>query len=431
MEPVIICVDDEETVLATLKEQLKYNLEGDFIIEIAESGEEALELLEELMEEDVEIPLIISDQIMPGVKGDELLARAHALLPATLKILLTGQASAEDVGNAINRANLFRYIGKPWEEADLTLTVREAVRSYFRDKDIDKKSAELETLNQELERKVSTFYKFVPVQFLELLDCKNDFDQIKLGLSAECEMSVLFSDIRSFTQYSEKRSPREIFQFINTYLAHMGPIIRDNAGFIDKFIGDAIMGLFETPDDAIRASIHMLRRLVENNKLRKRDGHAPIHIGIGINTGNLMLGTVGEEDRLETTVIGDVVNLASRVAKLTKEYGASLLISEYTFQNLENPDQFLCRFMGKTKVRGKEAPIGVFEIFDADPPGSREKKMDSMKTFKEALGFYNEREFERAQTLFEDCYNKNPDDNIALFYVERCQRILKSIMGRY
>ncbi len=430
MEPVIICVDDEETVLATLKEQLKHNLEGDFIIEIAESGDEALELIDELMEEKVDIPLVISDQIMPGVKGDELLERVHSLLPGTLKILLTGQASAEDVGNAINRANLFRYIGKPWEEADLTFTVREAIRSYFRDKDIENKNAELESLNRELARKVETFYKFVPVRFLELLECKNDFDQIKLGLSSECALSVLFSDIRAFTKYSEKRTPRKIFQFLNDYLAHMGPIIRDNAGFIDKFIGDAIMGLFEAPDDAIQAAIRMLQHLMEYNEERTLGGHEPIHIGIGINTGNLMLGTVGEEDRLETTVIGDVVNLASRIGKLTKEYGAALLISEYTFQGLKNPDKFLCRFMGKTRVRGKEAPIGVFEIFDADPPEVRERKWDSMKTFKEALAFYNEREFERAQMLFEDCYQKNPEDDIALFYVERCQRILKSIMGR-
>ncbi len=150
----IICVDDESIVLTGLKSQLKRYFENEYNIETAESAEEALEIFEDLLEDSEEIPLIISDQIMPGMKGDELLVKIHQLRKNTLKILLTGQADARAVGNSVNNANLYRYIAKPWDEADLTLTVKEALRSYFQDKKLEQQNAELLELNQSLEQKV-------------------------------------------------------------------------------------------------------------------------------------------------------------------------------------------------------------------------------------------------------------------------------------
>ncbi|MFB2921992.1 response regulator [Aerosakkonema funiforme] len=157
----IICIDDERVVLVSLRDQLNNHLSNEFDIELAENGEEALEILAELQADDIEIPLIICDQIMPGIKGDELLIKIHSLYPKTLKIMLTGQASTEAVGNALNRANLYRYIAKPWDETDLCLTVTEAIRSYFQDKELIYKNqvlqkirTELEELNASLEQKV-------------------------------------------------------------------------------------------------------------------------------------------------------------------------------------------------------------------------------------------------------------------------------------
>lgn len=204
MQPLIICVDDEETVIETLKDQLRFHLKGSCGIEVAGSGEEVLELLDELIEEKLEIPLVISDQAMPGVKGNELLEQVHIRTPQALTILLTGQASVDDVGLAVNNANLYRYIGKPWQESDLILTVREALKSYFQKQAIDKK-------NDEIRRKAEIFYKFVPVRFLEILDCKKDFEAIKLGACCECQLSVLFSDIRDFTKISEPLTPQKNF----------------------------------------------------------------------------------------------------------------------------------------------------------------------------------------------------------------------------
>ncbi len=142
-KPVILCVDDEKIVLNGLKEQLKRAMGNDYSIETAEGGEDALEIFEELLEDNYEIPVIIADYIMPDMKGDELLKRIHDISPKTLKIMLTGQASTEGVTNAVNYANLYRYMGKPWQQEDLILTVTEALRSYFQDKQLEEQNKKL------------------------------------------------------------------------------------------------------------------------------------------------------------------------------------------------------------------------------------------------------------------------------------------------
>ena len=151
----IICVDDEPFVLESLKEQLKRYLGDSYYIEVAQSGEEALEIVEDLQEEGIEVPLIISDQIMPGMKGDELLIQLHERYPKMLKIMLTGQASADAVGRVVNAANLYRYIAKPWDETDLSLTVTEALGRYARDRQLAEQNEILKKLNASLEQKVA------------------------------------------------------------------------------------------------------------------------------------------------------------------------------------------------------------------------------------------------------------------------------------
>ncbi|WP_008313418.1 ATP-binding protein [Leptolyngbya sp. PCC 6406] len=150
-KPAIICVDDELILLESLRDELRQSFNQKFLIEIVDSGEGALELVEELLEEDYEIPLVISDYIMPGMKGDELLKRIHQRLPKTLKVMLTGQATIEAVGNAIQHAKLYRYIAKPWQPEDLRLTVSEAVNSYQQDKKLAAQNQQLLSLNQALE----------------------------------------------------------------------------------------------------------------------------------------------------------------------------------------------------------------------------------------------------------------------------------------
>ena len=153
-EQVILCIDDEPIVLDSLKEQLIQGFEGKYIIEVAESGDEALELFDELINDHFEIPVVIADFIMPGMNGDALLTKIHAMKPSAKTILLTGQASIEGVSNAVNQANLYRFIAKPWEKNDLILTLREALKSFEQEKTIFLQNQELRELNVNLEKKV-------------------------------------------------------------------------------------------------------------------------------------------------------------------------------------------------------------------------------------------------------------------------------------
>lgn len=165
---VILCVDDEKLVLTSLKAQLKRGLGSGYIIEIAESGEDALEIIEEISQEHGELPLIISDQIMPGMKGDDLLILIHQRLPRTLSIMLTGQANADAVGRALNQAGLYHYIAKPWDETDLLLTVSEALKSYFQEKTIEEQKTELERLVWQLQEYNETLEKRVDERTFEI-----------------------------------------------------------------------------------------------------------------------------------------------------------------------------------------------------------------------------------------------------------------------
>jgi class 3 adenylate cyclase/FixJ family two-component response regulator len=426
---VIICVDDEKTVLKSLKTELKDALGNAYRIEIAEGGEDALELIAELMEDEYEIPLIISDYVMPDMKGDELLRRVHQLSPKTLKVMLTGQATIEAVGNAIKNAKLYRYIGKPWQTEDLKLTVTEAVHSYSQDKKLASQNAELRQINQELKfaleqqsKLTEAAKRFVPNEFVSLLS-HDSLSDVKLGDSVEKEMSILFSDIRDFTALSEGMTPQENFNFINAYLSRMEPGIIENQGFIDKYIGDAIMALFgHSAVDAVKAGISMLHSLDDYNQYRINAGYVPIKIGIGINTGSLMLGTVGATNRMDSTVIGDAVNLASRVESLTKSYGVSMLITQNTFLKLiAQNTAYATRSIGRVRVKGKSDLVTIHEVFETDKPEVKEGKLATLPMFAEALYWYSLNKQIEAAQLFDECLQKNPLDQVAQNYLERCQ----------
>jgi two-component system NtrC family sensor kinase len=168
VKPVILCVDDEHILLESLRDELRDTFEQRFLIEIADGGENALELVQELLEEGFEIPLVISDYIMPDMRGDELLRKIHERLPKTLKVMLTGQATIEAVSNAVKHAKLYRYIAKPWEQEDLRLTVLEAVNSYEQDKRLAEKNQQLMVLNQALEEANHTLEQRVVARTQEL-----------------------------------------------------------------------------------------------------------------------------------------------------------------------------------------------------------------------------------------------------------------------
>ena len=272
-------------------------------------------------------------------------------------------------------------------------------------------------------RLTEAYQRFVPSQLLSSLEKESILD-VELGDQVEKEMSILFSDIRSFTALSESMTPEENFGFINSYLSIMGPLVRKHHGYIDKYVGDSIMALFDrTPDDAVQTSVSMFKALSEFNKERLRSGKEEIHIGIGINTGMLIFGTLGEKDRMEGSVISDAVNLAARLEGLTKLYKTQLLISEVTFKKL-TLGVFKARLIDKVAVKGKETSVLVYEVLDAETPELFKKKQDTIKFFEQGWNLYQNQRFEEAQHLFCRCLELAPEDTVANLYVERCKNLI-------
>ncbi|MBP7282169.1 MAG: adenylate/guanylate cyclase domain-containing protein [Leptospiraceae bacterium] len=279
----------------------------------------------------------------------------------------------------------------------------------------------VELLSHDLSKTNVAYSRFVPKEFLSYLE-KQNITEVMLGDQIQKDMTILFSDIRSFTEMSESMSPEENFNFINEYLRVMNPIIRKYNGFIDKYIGDAIMALFPLKtEDAVLASIEMIRGLQSFNIIRATQDLPPVKIGIGIHTGSLMLGTVGDSERMEGTVISDAVNLASRIEGLTKIYGASIVVSEKTMMNLPNYENYNYRFLGKVEVKGKKDPAPIFEIFESDEIDIRQKKKDSKMHFELAINAFFNGEKEEARKLFEEIFANNQNDMASFYYMQKCK----------
>ncbi len=210
-------------------------------------------------------------------------------------------------------------------------------------------------------KQLNTAYRrFVPQEFLDFL-AKEKFSDIRLGDQVEKEMTILFTDIRNFTTISEQMTPQENFQFINDYLRFMEPVIIQNNGFIDKYIGDAIMALFpDSPDDALQAAVEMRQALKGFNDYKKN--MKDIDTGIGIHTGRLMLGVIGGNNRMDGTVISDAVNLAARLEGLTKKYNKAIITSQETISKLKHKDKFIFEEIGPVQVKGKEKAVKVFSV---------------------------------------------------------------------
>jgi len=273
-------------------------------------------------------------------------------------------------------------------------------------------------LEEELIRTNRSFNRFVPHEFLDNLQRENIVD-VKLGDNIAKDMTVLFSDIRSFTSLSENMTPEENFRFLNSYLKIVSPIIRSNNGFIDKYIGDAIMAIFPTKcEDAMKAAIEMQHKVIDYNIGRTTAGYAPIEIGIGLHYGPLMMGTIGEEERMEGTVISDAVNLASRLEGLTKLMGARIIMSEETFLNVgDNHVKYNVRNIGKVRVKGKNEPVNLIEVIDGNDTSVTEAKLKSKKLFEKGMKYYQNKYFDKAEDAFNKVLIINKNDRAADFYL--------------
>ncbi|MBE9094693.1 response regulator [Tychonema sp. LEGE 07203] len=394
----ILIVDDEPVNIQVLVNNL---LRENYAIAEASSGKEALALIDTGYKPD----LILLDIMMPRMTGYKVCQKIREKFTAIEVpiVMLTAKNQVSDLVQGFN-AGANDFLTKPFVKDELLARIKTHIR--------------LAKIN-------AAYGRFVPHDFLRFLGHESIVD-VQLGDQIQKDMTVLFSDIRSFTTISEAMTPQENFNFINSYLSRVSPVIRAHQGFIDKYIGDAIMALFpESADDAVRAAVEMQKQVIVYNQHRQRSNYAPIAIGIGLHAGTLMLGTIGEEERMESTVIADAVNLASRLEGLTKVYGSGILVTESILERLGDREQYLYRFVDRVTVKGKTSVVSVFEIYDAETQQSMELKQETAAAFEKGLELYFEQNFTKAQKIFKKICETNPQDKLAAIY---CQRSLKNRM---
>ena len=387
----ILVVDDEPINHQVLSNHL--SLEN-YHITAAMNGEEALEALEKGPAFD----MVLLDIMMPRMSGYEVCKKIREkYLPAELPIIMiTAKNQISDLVQGFSfGAN--DYLTKPFSKDEFLARIKTHLNLF--------------NIN-------AAYGRFVPHEFLKALGQESILD-IHLGDQVEKEVTVLFSDIRSYTTLAESMTPQENFNFINAYLGRMGPIIQQNKGFVNQYYGDGIMALFLTaPSDAIRAAIEMLQELMTYNEDRRQKGRLPIRVGIGVHTGPLMLGIIGDRMRMEAGVVSDTVNTAARMEGLTKHFGVNVIVSEDAINNLSGLANVEHRFLGKVLVKGKKEPVAIYDFFEGDTADLKARKQKSLTDFEQAVNAYFQGNLDAAIASFRKVLAIHPTDKTAGRYLK-------------
>ena len=347
----ILFVDDEEYNLVAFKATFRQ----DYDIYTAQSGKEALELIK-----GKEIGLIITDQRMPEMTGVELLEKVLPKYPDAVRIIITGYSDVEAIISAINNGNVFRYITKPWDERELKMTIENARRLYelrIKNKEL---VSELQLKVNEQERTLRLFQKYVPGDVVNKTLAQSE-ESIFEGETRE--VAVLFCDIRGFTPMSEEMTPREVVSFLNKYYTVMNSIIKRHNGTVTQFVGDEIFATFGAPlqhPDNEKSAVFCALEMIEVLPQLKNETGKEFIIGIGINSGEVVTGNLGSEDRIDYSITGDTVNTGKRIEMLTKERPNSILISEKVYEKIK--DVVEAKKLDPQAVRGKKEPLILYEL---------------------------------------------------------------------
>ena len=372
MSSIILLVDDSRTIRSHVRNILQ-NSDEDYQVVDKEDGYQALKWLS--VQTGKTLPdIVILDRNMPNMSGDDCI-RILKSDPAWKRIpvlFLTAQVEMSELVRGLSELEAEDYLPKPFDPREFLARIKVLIRikkaedlTHQLNLDLEDslvlqkkayeelKSTKIRLAETEAAAKLTgVFEKFVPKEFLNRI-APDGLENLLFGHAESDFVTILFSDIRAFTEISENLSPQELMDFLNGYLREMNPPIMGNHGFVDKFIGDAIMAVFDRPDmsdadearSAVEAALGMQKVLEQLNTKRRKLKLDPVAMGIGIHSGNVIIGTVGFEERMDSTVLGDAVNLASRLEGLTKYYGCSLIISEDTLRLLEDQKNYQILFL--------------------------------------------------------------------------------------
>ena len=278
-------------------------------------------------------------------------------------------------------------------------------------------------------RMKSTMSRYMDPELADQLMNAGESDDVMGGKQSTA--SVLFSDVRSFTTITEELGAQGTVKLLNDYFTIMVDCITDEGGMLDKFIGDAMMCIFGTPipheddpDRAVRAAIRMMTDLKVFNDKRAAEGKMPIDHGMGVNTDSIVSGNIGSPKRMDYTVIGDGVNLAARIESACKQYGAHILISEFTYKAVKAT--YRTRQVDYVIVKGKTEPVGVFEVLDFHDDDSYPNMIEALGNFNDGYRAWNDGKWDQAIKLFNSVKKINPEDKAAQLYLDRCDYMKKN-----
>lgn len=389
----ILVVDDEPINRKVLENHLKV---AGYQMEEARSGEEAISKLTE----EHGFDLVLLDIMMPGLSGFEVCEKIRETHTASELpvIMLTAKNRVSDLVNGFN-SGANDYLSKPFSKNELL----SRLKTHLNLKGIHRATS-----------------KFVPTEFLKSVG-REHITEVVLGDHVEKKVTVLFSDIREYTKIAEGMTPRQNFKFINSYVGKMGPVIQANNGFVNHYLGDGILALFpHTPREALQSAIDMQKAIHNYNKRREKEGYLPISVGMGLHTGPLIMGIIGDHLRNDTAIISDTVNAASRLEGITKFYGAQIILSEDSLKAIKDQQSFGLRFLGRVKVMGKEKSLGIYECFDGDrEEESIRLKTKNLKLFEKGIDLFMNGKFPKASAAFDKVLSQNPQDRVARYFVSK------------
>lgn len=354
----ILVVDDDSLITRALRRLIQDILRKQNQLERYELATEndPVRALQAIRDNPMSLALVISDIMMPEMNGLELLAQIKQLYPLAPRIVLTGYADKENAIQALNELGLFHYVEKPWDDPIFRQLIFNALSRYRQD------------------RMEALFRRYVPFEIIETFVDQSD-DTILEGKTLDA--TILFLDIVDFTRLATHMEAQAVVKMLNEYFTLMVDIIHKHDGILDKFTGDGLMALFGVPkptssalhtQNAVLAAREIIDRVSKLNDKRQASHLTPIRIRIGLDTGQVVAGNIGSTGRVNYTVIGDVVNTASRIEDaarhIIKDDPGCLLISQNLYHSLSDDMRNKLSFeaQGATTLRGKEEKVALYKI---------------------------------------------------------------------
>jgi len=394
----ILVVDDEPINQQVLKNHL---ISSEYHITAAMNGPDALKIIES----GVHFDLILLDVMMPRMSGYEVCQkiREQYLSSELPVIMVTAKDQVADLVQGLETgAN--DYITKPFSKDEFLARINTHLN---------------------LHHIHTAINKFVPHEFIKAIG-RDMITDVKLGDQTHREVTVMFADIRDYTGLSETMSPEDNFNFVNAFAGRMTPVIRENKGFVNQYLGDGIMAIFQDhPNNALKATIGMQTEIRAYNKNRIAKKLKPIKIGIGLHTGPLIMGIIGDEKRTDAATVADSVNTASRMEGLTKIFGASIILSENVYEKLPEKKSYNFRYLGKVQVKGKKKPVRIYESLDGVNDDHKKSITKHLGNFSSGLEAYYDKDFVLATSYFKMIVADIPNDKASIMYLEKSNNYIE------